>query len=220
MPTTVWMALVLAAAPTEQFKELTRRSLAEYDAGAYAKALADFQAAYALDPRPALLFDLGQCQRALGNHRKAALAYERFLHEVPNARNKAQAEALYAQMAELALRDEQTPEARAAPSPALPPAPSAAVTAPAGRRHIRAGAWWLGGSGIGVAVVGTILFALAESTLGNGYPTPVGGVVENHLSASTFFGATTEGNVGEVLWCVGGALLVGGGVVALTGGSR
>jgi hypothetical protein len=103
---------------------------------------------------------------------------------------------------------------------ALPAAPEAAVSAPEEGGHVPASAWWLGGAGIAVAVTGTVLFALAQSTLGGDHTAVIApGVTEHSLPYSTVNSATTEGNAGEVLWAVGGALLLGGGIAALTGGS-
>ena len=96
MSTALWIALLLAG-PTQpaqpaqpaplDARALTRRSILEYDTGNYAKALADVEQAYELDPRPALLFNLAQCHRALGHYREAALAFKSYLREVPNAKN-------------------------------------------------------------------------------------------------------------------------------------
>jgi hypothetical protein len=114
------------------------------------------------------------------------------------------------------------PEPRAALAPtALPAAPEAAVSEGESGGHIPAGAWWLGGGGLVVAAVGTVLFALAESTLGGDHTAVIApGVTQHSLPYSTVNSATTEGNAGEVLWAVGGALLLGGGIAALTGGSK
>lgn len=121
------------------------------------------------------------------------------------------------------LRSSVRPAAEAVPAVPTPftAAPEAAVTESEPKGHIRAGAWWLGGAGLAVGIVGTVLFGLAEATLGGDKTAALSdGGVAHSLTPSTYFGATTEGNVGEALWAVGGALLVGGGIVALTGGSR
>ena len=107
------------------------------------------------------------------------------------------------------------------PSRSSSPAPEAAVSESEEGRHVPAGAWWLGGGGLAVGVVGTILFAVAESTLGSDQKVALAdGAVQHSLSYPTINTATTEGNAGEVLWAVGGALLVTGIIVALTGGSK
>ncbi len=239
MQIALWMTLVLAQQGnvTDQAKAMARRSIIEYDSGEYVQALEDVKRAYELDPRPAFLFNIGQCERALGHHRQAAAAFKSFLREMPKAKNRARTEALVAEMTELAQKDDAAEKAKPAPSPppavvvteapppapdAGTPAPEAAVTAaPERRRHIPALTWGLGGGGLGVAIVGGVLFGLAESTLSQDKTSSNGsGGVQHTLPSSTYFGATTEGNFGEVLWAVGGALLVAGGVVAFTGGSK
>lgn len=51
----------------------------EYDLGHFEKALARYDEAYRLDPRPAILFNIAQCHRLLGNYERAAFFYRRFL---------------------------------------------------------------------------------------------------------------------------------------------
>lgn len=248
MSVALWLALALSAPPTvagppsatDQARSLTRRSILEYNQGEYVQALADIEQAYELDPRPALNFNVGQCQRALGHHREAALAFKSYLRDVPNAPNREKAAALVVEMEKLARDDARLHRNEPKPAPvvvvasgpipapppfvpaALPSAPEGAVTAsepPA--HHISAAAWWLGGSGIAVAVAGTVLFALAESTMSGDHPVSLGnGVTQHSLTSSAFYTAATEGNVGEGLWAGGGALLVSGVIVALTGGSK
>ena len=72
------------------------RSIFEYDTGKYAKALADIERAYELEPLPALLFNVGQWLRALGRHREAAISFRSYLRDSPRAKNRAEAEALVA----------------------------------------------------------------------------------------------------------------------------
>ena len=240
MSTALWIALLVTAptSSTDQARALTRRSILEYDTGHYVQALADIERAYELDPRPALLFNLGQCHRALGHHREAALVFKSYLRALPDAKNREQAADLCAQMSELARQDElaqrshkPAPALAARPPPeppaALPadaslsPAPAAAVSGSEGGGGVPVGAWWLGGLGLGVGAVGGVLFGLAQSTLGADDPTALpGGATEHHLSSGSFFTAATEANTGEVLWGVGGALLVTGVIVALTASSK
>ncbi len=114
-----------------------RRSIFEYDTGKYAKALADIERAYELDPLPALLFNVGQCLRALGRHREAAISFRSYLRDSPRAKNRAEVEALVAEMTRLAGLDEAGVKAAAKPvePAAVRPAPVVArPVAGAGRR--------------------------------------------------------------------------------------
>ncbi len=56
-----------------------RSGSAEYAAGRWATALAEFEAGYAAHPSPAFLVNIGQCLRKLDRLDEAALAYRRFL---------------------------------------------------------------------------------------------------------------------------------------------
>ena len=140
----VLLALALTARPAappphppDEVRQLVRRSIFEYDTGKYAKALADIERAYELDPLPALLFNVGQCLRALGRHREAAISFRSYLRDSPRAKNRAEVEALVAEMTRLAGLDEAGVKAAAKPvePAAVRPAPVVAQpVAGAGRR--------------------------------------------------------------------------------------
>lgn len=60
----------------------------EYDLGNFTDALDSYSEAYRLLPEPALLFNIGQCHRQLGQYERAAFFYRRYLAldaESPNA---------------------------------------------------------------------------------------------------------------------------------------
>ena len=56
-----------------------------YSAGKFAEALNELTVAYTLDPRPELLYAIGQMHVQLGNCPQAILFYERFLSTKPEA---------------------------------------------------------------------------------------------------------------------------------------
>jgi tetratricopeptide (TPR) repeat protein len=73
------------------------RSLAErgrllHDAGDYANAIVAFTQAYVIAPSPALLFNLAQAYRLLGDCDDAALMYRRYLATKPSPEGRALAE--------------------------------------------------------------------------------------------------------------------------------
>lgn len=68
-------------APRLSFKEHYERAVANFKAGQFDAAVADFQAAYEMKPLPLLLFNLAQAHRKAGHHRQALELYERFLAE-------------------------------------------------------------------------------------------------------------------------------------------
>jgi len=79
--------------------EADRRALALYEEGSsafaredYSTAAARFEAAFTLSPRPRILFNLGVTYDRMGIPQQAVDAYERFLHQLPNAPERAQVE--------------------------------------------------------------------------------------------------------------------------------
>jgi tetratricopeptide (TPR) repeat protein len=50
-----------------------------FDAGLYDRAISEYETAYALDPLPALLFDMAQAYRLKGDARTATSYYQRYL---------------------------------------------------------------------------------------------------------------------------------------------
>ncbi len=119
----------LAAPPsdaTSEAKQLVRRSIVEYNGGDFEKALADVKRAYDLEPAPGLLYNLGQCHRALHHWEQAEFFFQGYLREKPNAPNRVAVRALVEQMEknrldELAERKASPPPEVVAPSAATPP---------------------------------------------------------------------------------------------------
>src|SRR5581483_3625713 len=92
-------ALVLAFASTAaraddaqaQAQKLYADGDAAYKKNDYAAALAAFQQAYELVPLPALLYNVAQCYRKLGDHQHAIENYEKFEaleKKIPAAKKK------------------------------------------------------------------------------------------------------------------------------------
>ena len=66
-------------APAEtQTRAHFKQGAAFYAEGAYDRALAEYQAAYAILPLPDLLFNIGQAQRMRGSRKEAIESYRRF----------------------------------------------------------------------------------------------------------------------------------------------
>jgi hypothetical protein len=79
--------------------EADRRALTLYEEGSaafaredYSTAAARFEAAFTLSPRPRILYNLGVTYDRMGIPQQAVDAYERFLHQLPNAPERAQVE--------------------------------------------------------------------------------------------------------------------------------
>ncbi|MHB8416703.1 MAG: hypothetical protein ACYDCL_01415 [Myxococcales bacterium] len=131
------LAVAIGAAPqgAREAKELTRRSLVEYDTGDFDKSLADATRAYELDPLPAFLFNIAQCHRALHHWEQAEFFYHRYLGHVPKAKNRKVVQAL---IAAVQRRQGKIPEAAAPELPDLPAEPLVANGAAPGGRSVEA----------------------------------------------------------------------------------
>jgi hypothetical protein len=180
---------VLTAAPSDgasEAKALARKSIVEYNGGDFEKALADVKQAYDLDPAPGLLYNIGQCHRALHHWEQAEFFFKGFLREKPRAPNRAAVKALVDEMEKNRLEEiaerkaaattqatatptvtaqPVVPEPVATPPPAPPPqpAPAAAVEAPSPGRHIPASTWVFGGIGLAAGIAGAVLWGLVAS---------------------------------------------------------
>lgn len=160
------VALATTFAPStaeaqEPDKIATGRKLADdgasfYHAREYRKALEKFQAAYAVDPDPNLLYNIAKCHEALGENPQAIEKYEHFLREPgsdPGGKLKAE-ESLKV------LR--QARDTSATPS-AEPPSSGATATPEAKQRYVVPTLVALGVGVVGVGV-GSIFGAMALGT--------------------------------------------------------
>jgi hypothetical protein len=249
------------AAPGDEAHRLALQSIREYNVEDFEAALRDAKQAYALSGLPALLFNLGQCHRALGHWKDAAFAYRGYLRERPDARNRAEVVALIDEMEAKASAQKPAPAPAAktsnttaapiptatptpTPNPSLTPtpptisaatptptairtetettsrtsepAPPAAVSEEAPARHgIAPTTWWLGGSGVAAVAVGTVLGVLASGNDGS-VEGRSGGYVYHSAQAGPYATGQAEGLTADILWSVGGALVVAAIVVAVT----
>jgi hypothetical protein len=120
LPALLWVALSVSPEAAREAKELTRHSMTEYDTGEFEKSLEDATHAFEIDPLPAFLFNIAQCQRAQHHWEKAEFFYRRYLAHVPKARNRKTVEAL---IAAVQIRQGKSPDVNAAQLPDLSPAP-------------------------------------------------------------------------------------------------
>jgi hypothetical protein len=83
----------------ETARRLVASARAHFNLAEYTEALADFREAYRLQPKAALLFNIGQCQRLLHQYPEAVRSYRAFLNESSDgpALDRAQAERLIAE---------------------------------------------------------------------------------------------------------------------------
>lgn len=105
-----WLPFVLAAlllAPAVRAadddrahaKALYDEGQAEYNLGHFQQALEKYEGAYKIKPIPALLFNIAQCHRQLGDMRSAATTYKAYLRTASDKDpNRAKAETLLAEV--------------------------------------------------------------------------------------------------------------------------
>ena len=104
---------------------LFEQAEAKFNVGRFDEALADYQAAYDVEPLPAFLFNIGQCYRNMGNYEQAQFFFRRYTTLEPRSPNRPAAERLIAEMDRLAgERAAAAEHDRSAPALALaaPPA--------------------------------------------------------------------------------------------------
>jgi tetratricopeptide (TPR) repeat protein len=177
------LLLQLIATPTDlrEAERLVHASMSDYDLGFFDKALHEAEDAYRRDPLPLILFNIGQCHRALEHWEKAAFYFRRYLQKLPDAPNRALVESLLTAI-DYKLKAQQLPAPAPAPvvvvaappppasSPATPvsiapTALEASVTPP----HSHTTAWVLGAvtlACVAVAVVGIVEVQSYESLRG------------------------------------------------------
>ncbi|HEY4238941.1 MAG TPA: hypothetical protein VGM88_03965 [Kofleriaceae bacterium] len=157
--------LVASVAHADDDVPARARALAEqgkqaHERGDYATAIASFQAAYALSPTPALVFNIAQAYRLSGDCVDAALLYKRFLETDPSTEARAIAESHLATV----QRCDKKPVALTGTAPLDPRAHRHAIERDTGIA--------LGAAGLVALGVGTY-FAVgahdAEGTVSDGY---------------------------------------------------
>lgn len=156
-------------AAAERLQEGTRL----YQRGELEAALAAFTAAYEAEPRPELLFQIGQCHRRLGRRDEAVFFFRGYLARLPDAPDRIEVEGLIVEQQLLASNaPPPVPEgARFSPTgnaPATPAATTATTTtattattttaataAPGSRTPFYKKWWFWTGTAAVLAAVGT-----------------------------------------------------------------
>lgn len=214
--------------------EAGERALARSD---FEAALQDFERAYALSPRPGLLFNIGLAAQRARRRERALEAFREYLRLVPEAPNRADVEARIADLEDLLAADAS--EGEPTPAAESTTAPIAGAGAPPPRDDGGPGAMpiVLLATGGALAVGGVVLLALAGSAVseveGSQPGTPWTDVESSYDAAPTLstIGAIGLGlgvaaaGVGVVLLATGGssetdtaaALRIGPGTVAIQG---
>ncbi len=218
------LALLLANPPevSPEFQELVKKSMTDYNLGYFDSALKEAEQAYRIDPRPALLFNLGQCHRSLKHWERAEFFYRSYLRNNPSAKNK---EVVLDLIEKMQAREKEEPAPAPAPSstepvvvveapptPTTPAAPAAAVNATPPVAEATASAptrtriWpWVLGAGA-VLFAGAAVWGWYEAA---NYPSVKQGTVGNPESLSQANGQNSLAVAGFGTALAGGAVAIG-----------
>lgn len=174
----------------------------------YDTAINHLKAAYAIEPKPSLLYAWAQCERLAGNYRAAISLYEAFLEQNPDGdvANQARTNLIDARAKALEKRPEADPPKDETADEADPPPPPPETDTP-GKSPV-AGEWLaptLLGVGAAVAVTGGVLMGIAS------------GRVSDSANAPTEQGYFNELDGGRNLYYGGAATLGAGGLIIVGG---
>ena len=131
------------ASAEQQARAEFERGQRQYDLARFDRAIGHYSRAYELLPLPAFLFNIAQCHRQLGEYRKAAFFYRRYLDTAESPPN--------AEVARTLLKEV---EAQA------PPGPVATRDEPAGPRTPLLKRKWFWVTAAGVVVAGAAAGAI------------------------------------------------------------
>lgn len=206
------LIVLLAAAPAiahadakSEAKVHIQKATALHGEAKFAEALEELSRAYALDPRPELLYAMGQVHVQLGDCTHAVTFYERYLATKPSASAAAATREAIDSCAAAA-----PPAPPPAPEPAAPPPPAPIVAPPPAPV---ASPWYT--DVIGDALVGAGLISGALSVV---FYRQMSGKLDDADAATTYEGhqaarddAASKRNL-ALGFGIGGAFLVGAGI--------
>lgn len=243
MPVMMTSAPAAASDPRDDAKAISKRAATEFKLAHFQAALDLYTQAYERFPAPALLFNLGQCNKNLGHYERALFFFQGYLRDKPDAPNRHAVETLMAEStkqladeraaetavqaehrrleelaAEKSAADARAAEERARPVVALP-LPSEPPPPPAEHRRP---AWMIAGAataGVGLALLGTgLYFGLRASSDASQLSQlgASGGTWSAH-DQSTYTSGQSAAHAATGLYVAGAVVFAGGATVALLG---
>lgn len=168
-------------------RALFRQAEIHFSLGEFDEALAHYSEAYKLRPLPGFLFNIAQCHRLAGRFAEAAFSFRVYLQKAPEAANRAEVEALVAQLegqktAPAPAPSEAVPPPRESPPPrerapepssapvAPPPSEAQAVALPeavapgaAAGAKVKPWVWAASGAGLGLLLTGLVTGQMADA---------------------------------------------------------
>jgi hypothetical protein len=181
-------ALAASSEAEKQARRSFERAEANFKAGLFAEALAQYRAGYDQLPLPGFLINMAQCQRRMGDLVQARTTYRKFLMVAPDSPYVAEVKALIAELDKLVEASEAGAASAAGPAAgasALTPPPLGERPLPAAASPVAASAdglvqapvrptavattgtrWWLWGTAGAVLVAGAVVAAYALKSPG------------------------------------------------------
>ncbi|MGE0396727.1 MAG: hypothetical protein AB7T06_08430 [Kofleriaceae bacterium] len=197
-------AVALAKTPQQEAKALIAKAMKAHEAGDFATALANLQAAYDKDPRPELLYAIAQVHVKLLQCKEAISFYEQFLATNPGeAAEKDTREAIEVCKAQLPPDPPPPPPPEPVKPPPPPPPPP---SLPWYRDAIGAG---LVGGGLIAAGAGVFVYISARKDLDDAEA-----AMDHSTYADLVDGARSK-RILSVVLIGGGAALLGYGVTRI-----
>lgn len=192
-------AVALSATPAEQkqAQAIYGEGAQAFKAGDYQTALTRFEAAYAIDPSPVLLYNMARCNEELGRPAAAAAAYEAYLEASPDARDRTDVERRIRIMRAI-LSNVEDNDQQALTATTVQPQPTSL-------RPFAYTALGVGAAMIVVAIVGAVNLDSARDDF-----VAADTVKEKQRAEDEGSSAAITANVG---WITGGLLLSAGGVL-------
>jgi tetratricopeptide (TPR) repeat protein len=202
---------------------LSDRAIAEFSAKNYAGAIALFEQAYELDPQPNFLFNIGRVHEEAGNLEQAVVYYAKFVKQ-PGVDLDSRGVALD-RLKVLRAIIEETKEPDAAepatvepkPEPNLAPNP-VDTQSERKRKTMRVSGFALIGVGAGALIGGAVVGSLAQADRDKAFDRDE---ADSLAARQDLLGdAQTKALTADVLFGVGGALLLTGVVLVAVGYSK
>ena len=228
-------ALLLGGQAPDQNAEVEKlfaEGASLYKAGKYRPAIDKFEAAYALFPEPNLLYNIARAHEALGDIDQAIVKFT-LCTTNPRSTDELKQKAAAKLAVLMAARAQGAAAPTPAPTPTSPPAaagnngpattatppPAAVTTSSTGLPMLGIAGGVTTGLGVVGAAIGGVVFGLGatthadlESSLSTTDANGVVGVTRADAEAQSLAG-TNQKTMGVALLGVGGALVVGGGVL-------
>lgn len=211
-----------AFANPQQAKARFKQGKAYQDAGAYVKAAEEYKAAYDLDPRPEMLFNIAQAYRLAGERQLAIDYFKKYLDAQPGGAGADEARGhvatLTKELDELAAKQPKPPEPTPAPPPPTPtPPPPEELVEVRGPRSLRIAG--LATAGVGMIAVGLgVKFAFDARSAADALSQHTSGAWTDAEEATYLAGERANRNM--IISYVVGGVLVGTGAVLYWRGAR